>query len=165
VSRRARRTAWSIVTLVGLGTLVAACGGPASSASGAGSTTTSEPGHTVTVPTMDPGHVVLPVAGTSTTVPREVQARPINPVVDSGQQIVITAQGFEPARLYANDHVPVVWTNLSGTPQTVSFVAFPIRSAVIPVGGQFVWTPSGAALTMAYRSASGLHAILALQTP
>ena len=114
---------------------------------------------------MDPGHVVSPVAGTSTTVPREVPGRPINPVVDSGQQIVITSQGFEPARLYANDHVPVEWTNLSGAPQRVSFVAFPIRSAVIPVGGQFVWTPSGAALTIAYRSASGFHAILALQTP
>jgi hypothetical protein len=114
---------------------------------------------------MDPGHVVLPVAGTSTTVPREVPGRPIDPVVDAGQQIVITAQGFEPARLYANDSVSVVWTNLSGTPQTVSFVAFPIHSAVIPVGGQFVWTPSGAALTMAYRSASGFHGILALQTP
>jgi hypothetical protein len=115
---------------------------------------------------MDPGHVVAPVAGASTTVPREVPGRPvINPVVDAGQQIIITPHGFDPALLNAEDTIPVVWTNLSGAPQQISFVAFPIKSAVIPVGGQFIWTPDGAPFSIAYRSQSGFHAVVSLQGP
>jgi hypothetical protein len=109
--------------------------------------------------------VVPPVSGSTTTFPREVAGRPLNPVVDSGQQVVITPTGFEPAELYADDTLPVVWTNLSGSPQTISFVALPVHSAVIPVGGQFVWNAHGAGLTLAYHSTSGLHGVLRLQPP
>jgi hypothetical protein len=119
----------------------------------------------VTTTTEDPGHVVEPVAGTSTTFPREVAGRPINPVIDAGQQIAITDQGFQPARLDANDLLPVVWTNLTSSPQQLIFVALPVKSKVIPVGGQFVWNAQGAGLSVAYRSASGFRGVVQLFPP
>jgi hypothetical protein len=165
--RRPRGGARLVGALTGLAAMAAACSSPASSAppATAGRTTSSTraTGQGITAPTVDPGHVVAPVVGSSTTVPREVPARPINPVVDAGQEIVITPHGFEPAQLYATDTEPVVWTNLSGAPQKITFLALPVRSGVIPVGGQFVWDADGAGLTVAYSSASGFRAVLRLQ--
>lgn len=162
--RQHRGKGWLAGTLFSLVVVVAACSGPATKAKVESTTPpTAASSHGTEQPAMDPGHVVPPIAGSSTTTPREVPARPINPVVDAGQQIVITSHGFDPARLYADDSTPVVWTNLSGVPQRVDFVAFPVHSAVIPAGGQFVWTPDGAGLSIAYRSASGFHGILSLQ--
>jgi hypothetical protein len=150
--------------------VVSACGGsPAPTGSHSTppgtASSTSAAADKVTTPTVDPGHVVVPVAGISTTVPREVPDRPINPVIDAGQQIVITAQGFEPKRLDASDALPVMWTNLSNAPQQLVFVALPVRSKVIPVGGQFVWNAHGVALSVAYHSVSGLSGVVDFQTP
>ena len=161
--------------IVGVGVLAAACGGPASSASGQGTSpsiskppststppSTSAP-HGVTVPTYGQGHVVPAPVGVSTTVPREVPGRPIDPVLDAGQQVVITARAFEPEQLNAVDDLPVVWTNLSGVDQRISFNAIPVRSGVIPPGGQYVWNPGGYGLTLSYDSPTGLHGVLILQ--
>ena len=55
-----------------------------------------------------------------------------------------------PQTLEANVAAPVVWTNLSGTPQRVVFIDFAVDSGTIPVGGTFTWT-TGDAVEMAYK--------------
>jgi len=86
---------------------------------------------------------------------------PIRADFDTGQQVVITRHGFEPAQLSATIGQPVVWTNVSGVSQEITIVGL-IHSPPIPPGAQFVWTPNFGG-SIAYRSASGSKALLILQ--
>jgi hypothetical protein len=73
-------------------------------------------------------------------VPRENPANPIDPPTDTGQQFVITELGMLPAHLFAKIGVPIVWTNLTSKPVTVTFIGDPVTSGPIPVGGTWSYT-------------------------
>jgi hypothetical protein len=85
----------------------------------------------------------------TTTVPNE-RGNTIPPVLAPGQNIIIASSGCKPQTLEASVTAPVVWTNLSGKPQRVIFVGFPIDSGTIPVGGTFTWSTNDA-VAMAYK--------------
>lgn len=82
----------------------------------------------------------ITVNGHAYPVPRENPANPIDPVSDTGQQIVITGQGVLPDHLFANIGVPIIFTNLSSKPVTVSFISDPVMSPSIPTGGTWSYT-------------------------
>lgn len=85
----------------------------------------------------------------TTTVPNE-RGNVIPPVLAPGQNIIISSSGCKPQTLEASVTAPVVWTNLSGKPQRVIFVGFPIDSGTIPAGGTFTWSTNDA-VAMAYK--------------
>ncbi len=150
--------------------VLASCGATKSDPSSQGSTTSSSAIGPTTSTSPDgpasaypPGHLVS-APETPTTVPREHPEVPITQYIGTGQQIIIKATGLWPNTLYANDKLPITWTNLSGRPQKIIFDHIPVSSTVIPSGWQFVWkSPFGGSYT--YHSASGLHALLILQAP
>jgi hypothetical protein len=135
----------------------AACGGSSTAAH------TTSTNAASTSDTLDPGRIVLPTPGVTTTVPTERGGtRPIDPVVDAGQQILITSGGFVPHQLFANVTLPVVWTNLTGSSQQIVFDYLPSHLPVIPPRARLVWRPS-TAVEIAYRSTSGFQGVLTLQ--
>jgi hypothetical protein len=85
----------------------------------------------------------------TTTVPNE-RGNTITPILAPGQNIIIASSGCKPQTLEASVTAPVVWTNLSGKPQRVIFVGFPIDSGTIPAGGTFTWSTRDA-VAMAYK--------------
>ena len=85
----------------------------------------------------------------TTTVPNE-SGNTITPILAPGQNIIIASSGCKPQTLEASVTAPVVWTNLSGKPQRVIFVGFPIDSGTIPAGGTFTWATRDA-VAMAYK--------------
>lgn len=97
------------------------------------------------------------------TVPTD-EGKPISANIDDGQQIIISAQGFLPARLYSTNSEAIVWTNLTDQPQQVIFDYFSVKSPIIPPGGTYSYkTP--ASESIAYRSASGMHAVVTINPP
>jgi hypothetical protein len=93
------------------------------------------------------------INGQTYPVPRENPANPIDPVTDTGQQIVISDYGVLPAHLFTKIGVPVVWTNLSLQPVKVTFIGDPVTSGTIPVGGTWSYTfPNG--LAVAFQTSS-----------
>jgi len=88
-------------------------------------------------------------ADPTTTLPNE-DGNAIEPVLAPGQNIIIAKTGCTPQTLEANVSAPVVWTNLSGTPQRVVFIDFPVDSGTIPVGGTFSWSTNDA-VAMEYK--------------
>jgi hypothetical protein len=132
-----------------------------STSSSSSASTPSSASTTTTGSKLDQGDVV-PAPSSSTTVPHERGVRPIDPTVDNGQQILITGSGFVPAQLFADVTEPVVWTNLSGVTQRITFDVFPVVSPPIPPGAQFVWQPS-TTLDIGYHSAAGKRGALILQ--
>jgi plastocyanin len=145
-------------TLAGCGKTEAKSATPPAPATSTTTKTTTTTTKTAT--TIDPGHVV-PAAPGPTTLPTEDAITPIRQDFDTGQQVVITAHGFEPLELSATIGQPVVWTNISGMTQQITIVGL-IRSPRIPPGAQFVWTPNFGG-SIAYHSATGSHAVLILQ--
>jgi hypothetical protein len=103
------------------------------------------------------------VGGRTVTVPIDGN-KPINASVDDGQEIVISAAGFLPARLYSNPGEAIVWTNLTDQPQKVMFNAFVVASPVIPAGGTWSWKTQNSE-SIAYRSDSGLSAVVTVLPP
>jgi hypothetical protein len=114
----------------------------------------------VTPATVAPGHIV-PAPPGPTTLPTEDPITPIRPDFDTGQQAIITSHGFEPLQLSGAKDQQVVWTNVSGSTQRITIVGGP-TSPLIPTGAQYVWMPNSGG-SIAYRSASGFHALLLLQ--
>ncbi len=100
-------------------------------------TTTLGPTPTTRLMPTKPGGAPGPVV----TVPTESGVRPISEVVDSGQQILIEPDSFFPRILIANVKVPITWTNLTNSPQQISFLSSTIRSPSIPPGGKWSYTP------------------------
>ena len=156
--------AWAGVVLVALAaTVLGGCGGtPARTAvPPSSSTTESVPSpRGVTPATVDPGHIV-PAPPGPTTLPTEDPITPIRPDFDTGQQVIITSHGFEPLQLSGAKTEQVVWTNVSGSTQRITIIGGP-TSPAIPPGAQYVWMPNAGG-SIAYRSASGFHALLLLQ--
>lgn len=108
--------------------------------------------------------MIVPAPDGTTTVPTERGTRPIDPIVDAGQQILITSHGLVPQHIFSLVTEKVTWTNLSGTVQNIVFDYVPVRSPAIPPGAQYVWTPS-TAIEIAYRTTSGMKGVLTLQEP
>ena len=161
---RRTRTPGCVAALAIVALVCVACGSgttPSSDPASAAPSSTTRPRVTVPTTTLDPGQVVG-APSTPTTVPHERGTRPISPVVDNGQQIIITAGGFSPHQLFADVADPVTWTNLSGKTQQLVFTVLPVKSPPIPAGAQFVWHPS-TAITIAYHSTTGLQGVLTLQ--
>jgi hypothetical protein len=104
------------------------------------------------------------VGGKTVAVPTEIGTHPISPAIDDGQQIIISAAGFLPRRLFSTPDEPVTWTNLTDEPQRVIFDYFPVRSPVILPGGTFSWT-SVSTLSIAYKTASGLRGVDTVNPP
>jgi hypothetical protein len=104
------------------------------------------------------------VGGKTVAVPTEIGTHPISPAIDDGQQIIISAAGFLPRRLFSTPDEPVTWTNLTDEPQRVIFDYFPVRSPVIAPGGTFSWT-SMSTLSIAYKTASGLRGVDTVNPP
>ena len=151
---------WSLTAALAVVALICvACGSGPNSTSEPSSSSSSQP--RATVATTDPGRVVG-APSTPTTVPHERGTRPISPVVDNGQQVIITATGIVPHQLFADEADPVTWTNLSGTTQQLIFTVIPVKSPPIPAGAQFVWQPANA-ITIAYHTTSGLQGVLTVQ--
>ena len=150
-----------VVLMIGAAIVLGACGAtpPRTSAPPSTSTTGSRPSG-VTPATVDPGHIV-PAPPGPTTLPTEDPVTPIRPDFDTGQQVIITSHGFEPLQLSGDKAKQVVWTNVSGSTQRITIVGGP-ASPPIPPGAQYVWMPDSGG-SIAYRSASGFHALLVLQ--
>jgi hypothetical protein len=104
------------------------------------------------------------VGGKTVAVPTESGTAPIAPQIDDGQQIIISAGGFLPARLLSDPKLPVTWTNLTDEPQRIIFEALPVRSPLIAPGGTWSWT-TGSSESIGYRSASGLHGVDTVNQP
>ena len=87
------------------------------------------------------------INGVTVTVPREEYnpGRPINPMQDTGQQIIITSQGVLPQALLTPSPTTITWTNLTAKPVTVSYSKFgaPGTSGPIAPGGHFSLSASG----------------------
>ncbi len=97
-------------------------------------------------------------------VPTEIGTTPIAPNIDDGQQIIISAGGLLPARLFSDPKIPVTWTNLTDQTEQVIFEYLPVTSPPIPPGGSFSWT-SPSSQSIAYRTASGLHGVDTVNPP
>ncbi|HXQ60251.1 MAG TPA: hypothetical protein VN799_09125 [Acidimicrobiales bacterium] len=104
------------------------------------------------------------VGGKAVAVPTEIGTHPIAAAIDDGQQIIISAAGFLPHRLFSTPDEAVTWTNLTDEPQVVIFDYLPVRSPVIAPGGSFSWT-SHSTQSIAYRTASGLQGVDTVNPP
>jgi hypothetical protein len=107
-------------------------------------------------------HVVI--GGNEVAVPTEIGTTPIAPDIDDGQQIIISAAGCLPARLFSTPKVPVTWTNLTDQTQQVIFDYLPVKSPPIAPGGSFSWT-SQSSQSIAYHTSSGLHGVDTVNPP
>jgi uncharacterized membrane protein len=164
-----RRWQAVVATAVACGLALAACGSPAATkdpskskptepsksksksqsnpTTTSGTTTTTAP--QVTSPTMVLG-------GKTVTVPTD-DGSPITPLQDSGQNAVLTTKGFLPRVLYASRTTPVVYTNLTPRPVTITFPHSPASPpALIPPGGSYDYTPRS--LQFQYTSSTGFTA-------
>lgn len=140
-----------LLTLLLIG--AAGCGGSTTPHSSVPSTTSA---NTVDAPTQvsfGTGSVAGP--DPSTTVPTE-RGNPIPTGFAAGQNILITAHGFEPQTLEANVSSPVVWTNLSGEAVRIIFEHFAVDSGTIPAGGTFTWSTVNA-VALSYESTTGWY--------
>jgi len=137
----------------------AACGSAGGQPAASSSTTTTLPSLNEPIKvTFGSGSVGA--ADPTTTVPTE-RGTPIPSGFAAGQNILITKKGFYPQTLEANVSSPIVWTNLSGSPQRIIFENFPVDSGTIPAGGTFTWSTVNV-VALEYRSASGFRGVLDL---
>ena len=82
-------------------------------------------------------------ADPTTTLPNE-RGQTIQPEVNPGQNVIIKNGRVFPQTLESSGSVPVVWYNLSSSPQRIIFDNYknnPVDSGTIPAGGTFTWTP------------------------
>jgi hypothetical protein len=117
-------------------------------------TARSVPTPAITTPTVT-------IAGHTYPTPTEVAGEAIDPLVATGDQIVLTDKGFVPYRLFAQLNETITWTNLSSHPVRVTFLHLPVRSGVIPVGGTFTYA-SKTLINFLYVSSSGYHGAVAI---
>jgi hypothetical protein len=169
IGRRGARAIGLVFVSVLLVLGLAACGAsPQDKAKSA--TPSSSPSSTSTTLSVDAptrvsfGSGSVGAPDTTTTVPTDIGGPTIPPGFAAGQNVIIKSSGFWPETLEANVSAPVVWTNLSGRPQRIIFVNFPIDSGTIPVGGTFTWS-TRSALDMEYRSTTGFVGTLQMNQP
>jgi hypothetical protein len=136
---------------------------PTTTASSGSTTTTTKIPLTGPSVTQIDASKTVDVGGKTVAVPTD-GGKPIVQGVDDGQQIVISATGFLPERLYSDPGSAIVWTNLTNQPQQILFDAFTVTSPVIPPGGSWSWKTQDSE-SIAYRSASGLAAVVTVLPP
>lgn len=119
-------------------------------------TTSSSPHITTTTVHYVPRFVR--VAGREVLVPTEQGHEPINAETSFGQNVIITATGFQPFKLYAAASTPIVFTNLTDSTQVVEFYDFPSLkdSKPIPPGMAWSFEYSGA-INIGYGNRAGSH--------
>lgn len=165
-------------TSLALAALLGACASsPSASGNSTSSTSTTGPTSQSTAPsttsptipvtgpslaTIDSSKTVT-VAGKTVKVPID-SGRAITQNVADGQQIIISASGFLPQKLYSTPSEWIVWTNLTNQSERVMFDYFSVTSPVIPPGGTFRWK-SAASESIAYQSSTGMHAVVVINPP
>jgi hypothetical protein len=174
-----KRNRLSAIAAIGLVASLGACGTSAKASSSSKTTTTTTAAATQgtgsststtekvalsgpTVAEID-GSKTVEVGGKTVKVPTD-GGKPIDSQVDDGEQIVISASGFLPARLYSNPGQAIVWTNLTDQPQQIMFDAFAVTSPVIAPGATWSWKTQDSE-SIAYHSASGLTAVVTVLPP
>jgi hypothetical protein len=146
--RTARKPLFVALSLSLLAVATAACATPSSSGQSSGTSTTVQPTTTTTAQVIATSTVTID--GKTYPVPTENGTDPIKPFGDTGQQVVYVSSGFLPRTLYSASSTPVVWTNLSPHPLTLSILHVGLAPVTIPVGGTYSWKPT--ALQFAYTS-------------
>jgi hypothetical protein len=143
-------TALLLASCVGL----AACSSTPNAASGQQSTTTTTKADIVGAQPKGLSAASAPMrvtygtgsigaADPTTTLPNE-RGQTIQPELSPGQNIIIKDGRVFPQDLQASISAPVVWYNLSGSPQRIVFndyKYYPVDSGTIPPGATFTWTP------------------------
>ena len=133
-----------LVVVAGLGLVGAtgaACGSSPHSTTSGSSTGTATTGGSGSARPTGPSVVEIrrssrvTVGGKVVAVPTERASHPISSTIDDGQQIIISATGFLPPRLFSKPGIAVTWTNLTDEPQQVIFDYLPVKSPLIPPGG------------------------------
>ena len=161
---RRRRAHLVSAALVPVAVFLTACGTADSTSAAKSTSTTSAASCTFRAANIGYGTARLGPSDPTTTVPTERGSRPISPSNDAGQQVIIAKQGYVlPVWLVAQVTLPIVWTNLSGSPQQVVFDTAPVRSPVIPPGGTFIWTSPGYGVNLTYHVVCGHDGQLTLQ--
>ncbi|MGO8876520.1 MAG: hypothetical protein ACLQNG_12255 [Acidimicrobiales bacterium] len=150
MTRTARRHRVALAVTV-LSVVLAGC-----SAGGAG--TTTQPSTTLAITTTTVHYVpqYVSVGGHQVLVPTENDHVPISSATGIGQNVIITASGFEPAKLYAASGVPIVFTNLTDVTQVVHFHDFPTIDNSKPISPGGSWSfHYGAVVNVVYGSRAG----------
>jgi len=133
---------------------LAACGGTPNAASSQSTTTsTTKPDIVGAQPKgqsaanarmkVSYGSGSIGAADPTTTLPNE-RGQAIQPLLSPGQNIIIKDGRVFPQDLQASISAPIVWYNLTGTPQRILFddyKDYPVDSGTIPPGATFTWTP------------------------
>jgi hypothetical protein len=142
------------------GAVLGACSSSPAASTGAsgGSTTTSS----LVIRSQLPGVRVLPngrqyvlVGGKQVILPTEINDLPVGPSISTGQQVLLTPGGPWPRTLLASSRTPIVFTNLTVTPERVTFEHDNVRSTVIaPAGGTWSWKAQGL-ISIVYRDSQG----------
>jgi hypothetical protein len=132
-----------------LAVAASACGGsgPAKSAAAPVASTTSTAPQ-VTTPTVT-------INGKSVNVPTEDGTKPIFSRIDTGQQVIYTTKGFLPAYLFAATGQPIIFTNLTAKPLTISFLGTTSKPVTIARGGSYSFLTD--VLQFQYHAANGDH--------
>jgi hypothetical protein len=168
--RRARPSGVAAMAFAVVAVVAAACGGATPSGSKAptspSASTTSTAVQGFVTPEVKFGTGQEGAPDPTTSVPTDTGTKPINPLNDAGQEVIIAKGGYLlPQWLVAEVTLPITWTNLSGDSQQVVFNDAPVHSDIIPPGGTFTWKSPGFAISLMYHTANGHTAKITLQSP
>ena len=145
------------VASVGLALTVAACGTSTASTPTAAKGTAPPPPVTTTTAQVITTPTVT-IGGKTYPVPTDGDSATITPYSDSGQQIVLTASGALPRTLYTALKTPIVFTNLTAHPLTLTIEHVGIPPATIASGETFSYTPT--VLAFGYKASNGASGIV-----
>jgi hypothetical protein len=119
-----------------------------------------DPSKSIPKPTIPPSIAssTVVIDGKSVVVPVEEYSpnRPIKPLTDTGQQIIISSSGLLPRTLFAPSPVALTWTNLTTQPVTVTFAGSGISSGAITPGGSWTYR-TDRQLSIGYGTTNGYH--------
>ena len=115
-----------------------------------------DPTATTTIPQITSSSVVI--NGQSVAVPTEEGSKPIGQAVATGQQIILGAHGALPAQLFAASSTPVVWTNLTSEPITLTVNHVGLGPQSIAPGRSYSWTPN--VLDFSFSASNGAKGVV-----
>jgi hypothetical protein len=139
------------LTVLALAFAVAGCS-TNTAASPNSSSTTRE----ITTTTVHYVPTYVTVGGRKLVIPTENGHEPINSYSSFGQNVVITAKGFEPYKLYAASSTSIVFTNLTSTIQEVKFSHFPnVKTSGPILPGRSFSMKYDAAIALVYSNRTG----------
>ena len=156
----------AIGTFLAPGAVLTACGTAGGNGATAQSTTsTVDPAMLTVSPMTGPSSATIRtsstviIQGSPVAVPTQYGGRPVSPLVDDGQQVIISATGFMPVRLFSAPGAAVTWTNLTNQSEQVMFDHLAVSSPVISPGGTWSWT-TVSSQSISYHSVTGLHGVV-----